>query len=660
MNKKFLTIVFLFIVTITSFVACDLKNKENTAIFTSNTSGSTEVPSELDLSENVKDHENSDDYVWEDSDEIKIELNGNSADSESDSVIVKDSEVRINAAGTYRLSGELEDGQIIVDTDDDEIVRLILDGVKIHSDSSSAIYVDKADKVIIVLADNAENYISDADSYVYKNKDEDEPNAAIFSSSDVSLYTPSNGILNVEGNYNDAISSKDGIVIRNANISVKAEDDGIRGKDYVSVKSGDISIKSGGDGLKSDNSEKPGKGYVYLKSGKIEIESGTDAITAKKDIVIDDVIMKISSGGGSINTAKDDASLKGLKASVNITVNGGEIIIDSADDAIHANNNVVINNGKLKISSGDDGIHANSTLEINEGEIIVSKSYEGFESATITINGGTIHLTSSDDGINVAGGQDGSSMATARPGRGFFAENNGNYHLYINGGYLFLNANGDGLDSNGSIQITDGVIIVNGPVNNGNGALDAGSFFMGNGTLIAVGSSGMAESPDSTSSQYSVLINFDTSQKAGTLINIQTQAGKNILTFKPLKTYQSIVLSSPKLKEGETYVVSLGGTSTGTENDGVYEGGIYSGGKETETFEISEITTKIGETGMMRMGGMNGGMPGGQRPGNFGTGEIPTGDRPRMMPDFSTGEFPQPGTAFTPPTDGEISTPATN
>jgi hypothetical protein len=214
----------------------------------------------------------------------------------------------------------------------------------------------------------------------------------------------------------------------------------------------------------------------------------------------------------------------------------------------------------------------------------------------VTINDGTIHIVSSDDGINVAGGNDGSSLG-GRPGQNSFASS-GSYHLYINGGYIAIDAGGDGLDSNGSVTMTQGVVLVNGPTNNGNGALDyMGTFDITGGFLIAVGSSGMAEAPGASSTQYSILYNFESQQAVGAVVHVETQDGQEVLTFAPSKTYQSVVLSSPALENGSTYVLYTGGSATGTATDGLYTDGTYTAGTQVASLTISSMVTTAGTAG---------------------------------------------------------------
>ncbi len=229
----------------------------------------------------------------------------------------------------------------------------------------------------------------------------------------------------------------------------------------------------------------------------------------------------------------------------------------------------------------------------------------------ITLNAGEIRIVASDDGINVAGGNDASGLGlgmrpAGRPGMGGGPGQDafvysGDYYLYINGGYIVVEAAGDGLDVNGAIEMTGGVVLVNGPTENMNGALDYdGGFKLTGGYLVAAGSAGMAQAPDASSSQLSLLINFNAPQPAGALIHIQDSAGAEILTFAPTKQYQSIAFSSPELQTGATYTVFLGGSSTGTLSDSRYQGGAYTPGAEYASFTASSIVTQLGAGGQRR------------------------------------------------------------
>ncbi len=539
------------------------------------------------LAANKVNHEAAGDYSWDSTRVVQVVLNGNSVTAGDSSVIINGSNATIKAAGNYNISGSLTNGQILVDTQEKDIVRLLLNGVNITCLSSAPIYVVNAKKVVLILVSQTKNYITDGTSYVYPSSDMDEPKAAIFSTADLSI--AGSGSLIVHGNYRDGISSKDGLVIAGGSIDVNAIDDGIRGKDYVVVKDGTITITSVGNGLYADNDDDATRGYVWIKDGQLKIASSGDAISAVTDALISHGEFSLISGGGSGKKPSATVSAKGVKGLVNAIIDNGTFNINSADDAIHANANLVINDGDFAISSGDDGIHADTTLTINNGRFQLAKCYEGIESMNITINGGDIHIVAGDDGINGAGGVDGSGMGGWPGGMA-----TGNYYLYINGGYIYVNAVGDGIDVNGTIIMTDGTVLVNGPTNNANGALDYDkAFAISGGFLAAAGSSGMAQAPGATSSQYALLINFSSVVKAGTLFHIQNISGEDILSFVPAKNYQSVAFSSPKLQKGATYEIYTGGTSTGALSDGLYQDGAYTAGTKLTSFTISSMVTRI-------------------------------------------------------------------
>ncbi len=563
------------------------------------------------LAENQQVHAQSGDYAWDSSAVVSIALNGDSIAAQGAGVSVDGSRVTIRAAGVYSLSGSLADGQIIVDTQDEEVVRLILNGVDLHCSSSSPLYVANAKEVAIMLADNTQNVVTDGSAYVFANPEEAEPNAAIFSKADLTIY--GGGSLAVTGNYNDGISSKDGLLINGGMLTVTAVDDGMRGKDYLVIESGRLTVDAQGDGLKSDNAEEAERGYVSIQGGVVQVTSGGNAIQAETDVLVTDGEITLQAGGGSSRQPSTDISTKGISAVVNLNIDGGTLSIDASDDALHSNGSLVINGGTFLLATGDDGLHSDATLEINAGDIRVTKSYEGIESAVITINNGSIHVVSSDDGINVASGNDGSGMMGPRGGPGGGGDwggwgndqftYNGDYYLYVNGGYIAVDAAGDGLDINGAIVMTGGVVLVNGPVENMNGALDFdGGFQMTGGFLAAAGSAGMAQAPGSYSEQNSVLVYFSAAQQAGSLVHIQNSAGEDILTFAPTKRYQALVLSSPALVKGQAYTIYTGGSSSGALSDSLYQGGSYTPGSEYASFTVAGALTTVGNGGGGRPG----------------------------------------------------------
>ncbi len=534
-----------------------------------------------------------------------IQLQGDAISVGGTGAMVDGSIVTITSAGTYSISGTLNNGQIVVDTQDEETVVLVLDGADITSTTSAPIYVNNANKTVITLAEDSDNRVTDGAAYVFDDPAAEEPNAAIFSKDDLTIN--GNGSLTVNGNYNNGIASKDDLKITGGEITVTAVNDGIKGRDSIVIKDGVVTINAGGDGMQSNNDVDADRGYIFIEGGTIDITAGLDGFQAETRLVVSGGHISLLTGGGNGGTYDYGDSAKGLKAGLDISITDGTFSIDSMDDAIHSNGSITIDGGEFVLASGDDAIHSDTTLEINGGDLSITWSYEGLEGNIITINGGTIHLNASDDGINGTSSTDPVAM-NGRPGPGDFGS--GDSQLIVNGGYLFVDALGDGIDINGAIAMTDGLVIVNGPIANDNGPVDyLGEFNISGGFLVAVGSAGMAQAPSLTSTQYSVMQTFSSTQAASTLVHIETEDGQSVLTFMPTKEYQSVLISAPELENGSTYVVFSGGNSTGSSTDGLYVGGTYTAGTQVGSFTISSIVTGAGSS----PGGFPGG-PGGIRP----------------------------------------------
>lgn len=507
---------------------------------------------------------NTDDYVTEedyistyDDSATLITANGNTAQITGDGTICTENLITINASGTYVLSGTFN-GQLLIDADSDSLIHLVLNGATIKCDTSAAIVGLQSKKIILTLADNTENIVQDAASYVYDNAKEDEPNAAIFSKYDITIN--GNGSLHVTANYEDGIRTKDNLRILSGNITINAVKDAIQGKDSVYIGDGSFTIDAGNDAVKASNDKDTEKGYVCIAGGT------------------------------------------------------------------------------FTIACGDDAFHAETDMLIQNGTINISECYEGIEGLAVTINGGSITLTASDDGINAAGGSDENEGFF---GGGMFGGNE-NASITINGGTIFVQADGDGIDSNGYLTINGGTIAIDGPQDNGNGALDyeldAGIY---GGTIIATGASGMAMNFNDSSGQCSILYNLPEWADGGTAITLS--ANDTVLfTHTPQRGFNSIVLSLPELAEGNTYTLTCGNTTEEiTLTSTLYSNGRGQGGFGGG-FGGGDMGGPDGGFGGGDMGGPGGGFGGGM--GGFGGGFKPEdGATPPEMPNFEDGAVPPDG-----------------
>ena len=565
------------------------------------------------------------DYDYDEAEVVAITLSGDNISCKSSDVNIDGSTITIQKAGTYLLSGTLTAGNIIVDSDDKENVRLIFNGVEISNSTTTPLYIKNAEKTIVTLVDGTENTLSDGENYILDDENNNEPNGTIFSKDD--LVINGLGSLTINANYNHGIQSKNLLKIISGNIDIISNGDSIIGKDGVIVKEAVINIESQEDGIKATKVEE-NKGYIYLYNPEITIKAKKDGIQAVTCLYVKDGKYNIETGETNENSQSNsdtstDYSRKGMKAGVDITIENGEYTIDSEDDGIHSNNSITVNAGTVNMASKDDGVHADTELTINNGDIKVSESDEGLEAKYITINDGNIDITTSDDGINASSGlsttldSGNAPGAGNRPempanensentlgnnsrmmpggGQGGFNESDGS-ELVINGGIVHVNAGGDGIDSNGTITINGGEIYVDGPTSGGDGALDyADTCEINGGILVATGSIGMATAPTSGSTQYSVNAAFSKTYNGETKVTVKDSSGNEVLTYTPAKNFQSFVFSTDKLKSGETYTIYAGDTQEGT-------------------FTVSDITTTVGNVSSGMGGGKPGGMQGG-RPG---------------------------------------------
>ena len=262
----------------------------------------------------------------------------------------------------------------------------------------------------------------------------------------------------------------------------------------------------------------------------------------------------------------DSASTKGIQADGRLYINGGTFTINSADDSVHSNSAVTINDGTYTLTTGDDGVHSGEALEINGGTITISESYEGLEGLTVTINDGDIDITSSDDGINAAG-------ATEEMGFGGMGNDStedtstDEMWMEINGGYIHVLAGGDGIDSNGDITVNGGEVYIDGPSDNGNSAIDYGdrsACYVNGGTVVAIGSSGMAEDISDDSDQQVMLVKLDSQKEAGE-VTLTDSDGNEIITYTALKAYDCVIISTKDLEAGQTYTLTTSGTQTNVD-----------------------------------------------------------------------------------------------
>lgn len=611
MSKKSAAILILSLCTLLTFSACTKQEStgESTDSLIVSTSQSEALTS---TTQKVQSGEASDKKT-----DTYITLSGDTACVSGKGAVFRDGTLTISESGTYCLSGTLNDGKIYVNTsDEDKKVKLYLNGVDIHCSTDAPLFIENSPKeTVIILAEGSINNLSDTARQVPSDENSDYATAVIYSKDDLQL--EGSGTLNVTASFNKGIFSKNDIDIRGGNINITSVDDGIRGKESVEISDGSITIVCGGDGIRTNETEEDGKGNITISGGNITISSALDCIQAVTDINISGGNFTLLSADGSTgvtssgedefmfggpggkpgggpgnpgggfggykppdssaneSTAEEAPSTKGIKAAGLLSISGGSFSVSAPDDTLHAAN-VDISGGSFDLESDDDGIHADEAVNIYDGTVSISFSYEGVEGKTVNIHGGTVRIKASDDGFNAAGGTD--------TGRNPMAADY-SCEINITDGCVFINADGDGVDSNGNVNQSGGTLIVFGPVSGMNGALDyGGTYTISGGTLLATGSAGMAQSV--TGSGIDVLA-FSYSCTADVLNTITDSEGNSLIGFISPKQFGTVVFASDRVRSGESYDVYSGGSYSEESTDGIYLKGTYTKGDFVGTLSLS-------------------------------------------------------------------------
>ena len=523
--------------------------------------------------------------TYEESEAVKITLSGKTATCDSSNVQIEDGVVTIKEAGLYVLSGTLTDGTIVVDAGDDDKVQLVFDGVSITTVDYAAIYAKNADKVFVTLAEGTENSLTVSGDYV--QTDDNNVDAVIFAKCDLTLN--GNGNLTVKDTTGHGIVSKDDLVVTGGTYMIDSQDHCLNGKDSVRIADGTFTLACDEDGIHAGNDDQQ-DGYIYIEGGDIDISVGDDAMHAEGLLIIT---------GGDIDISKSYEGIEGHK----ILVTGGDIDVAASDDGFNAAGGSSGNSGDNKGGSsdgtgdnkggfgGDPGGDMNGNTPPARPDS--NRQSTGTDSDSTDTN--TLLARPDDNGQN-SGAPGGSGMG----GAGMDADYDA--YILITGGNININADGDGIDSNGYLGIAGGNVYVLGPSNNGNGALDYGIYAaITGGEMMAVGGSGMAQGFGDESTQCSVLVNFDEWIDAGETITLTDSNGNKLLTYKADKKFNSVLISTSDMKQGETYTLTAG--------------------DQTSTFAMEDVTYSEGSGGMQGTGGDpgNGGMQGtGRDPGNGG------------------------------------------
>lgn len=397
-NKKILAAAaaLLLALSMTALAACSMTTKNRAATETTDTvsASKTSSSSYTVSAAAASSDESTTDFITDafskrdlagtyDTDEaIAITLNGGSASADGSGVSVSGSVVTITEAGTYILSGTLDNGYVVVNVSKEDKVQLVLNGVDINSDTFAPIYVASADKVFITLAEGTENSLTNGGSFAAI--DDNNIDAVIFSKDDLTLN--GSGSLTIVSPAGHGVSAKDELVITGGTYVITAAKHGVEANDILAISDGSITVKAGKDGIHVENDDDDTLGNICIEGGSFSITCVDDGIHANTLLVID---------GGTFSIT----AAEGLEATY-ITINDGEIAISASDDGINAAKKstaytptVEINGGSITIAMGQgdtDGVDSNGNIIINGGTVTLTGSSSFDYDGTAELNGGTI------------------------------------------------------------------------------------------------------------------------------------------------------------------------------------------------------------------------------------------------------------------------------
>ncbi|ORX46830.1 hypothetical protein BCR36DRAFT_413782 [Piromyces finnis] len=535
---------------------------------------------------------------------IGIHCNGNSCISTGSSVLVEEGKVTITNAGTYIFDGDLK-GQLNVKAKKNDFVHLVLRNATISSDNGPAFYGEKAKKIIITT--EGENVFNDSTNYpavaVSEDAAEDEtksPNACIYVNDNLTFN--GKGSLSVDGKFDEAIRSKKAIKFVSGKIDVNAKGKGIKAKNSISIKEADINVKAGNSGIKVTKDDDPEKGFIVIDGGKVVVKCDNDGIHAETHLSIN---------GGYIEVKECAEGIEGQM----IDITDGDIVVRRDIDDNDSDEEEAADVGSsVEVAEEEDSN--------DEEEITVTEYYTTTiaveEEPTQTENTEPAPIDPFKDPNGPPSDDDPFKDPKGPPVKS--RKNDKQVYIRVTGGKLRLYVDGfntDGLDANGSLYIGGNAQIY---IDNAEGdifgnmcALDSdGSNTIDNGATMFNGSGPAGPVPEGPAPEGPIpegpvpeeqpkeetvsleqqeiqkkpednsyikqpylrtLFNYE--KEIGDEIVVKDSKGEIIHTYKPRTKFTEVLVTSPKIIEGETYSVIYGDHIRTLEAKVDYEEPVY-------------------------------------------------------------------------------------
>ena len=609
---------------------------------------------------------------------VTITLSSSMTDTTEDTYQIKSNILTLSSNEEYIIKGSCSECGIEVKKGTSPTITL--SSISIDNSQTGPFIIKKSANVNLIL----EGISTIIDKETDENSSDFE-GAGIKFKSGSNLTISGTGTLIVNGNIKNGIKGASGsnLIINSGILNVTCVNNGIASDGSVTINGGTFNVEtSDGDGIKSDPdyNDTASKGSVTINDGTFYINSYNDGIQAKDKLIINGGIFNIKTfkdGSSATNFDKDLYSAKGIKVSTNetseisMTITGGTFNLNTADDSVHSDGNITITGGTFQISTQDDAVHADQYLILGKNgdsnsnvKINITKSLEGLEGAQVYIYSGTYNVIASDDGINAAGdtteqcrqgnmpggnmGPGGNMKRNLRGGnkRKLQQMQCANFHIYIYGGDIYVNAGADGLDANGNVIISGGNLEVWGARSGSDGDfvdLD-GTMTISGATFFAGGNTGMINPNSWQNSQNKIL--GQNSVSANYVVNI-VSGSNTIKSYTAPKNVGYLYYTSPSVDSTYKFsITSSSGETTPGQNQ-------QPGNGNMGPFQGNNGTMP-GMPGQQPGSGFNGSMPGMPGPGNSAMPGMP-GQEPgnSAMPGMPGMPGQEPGNSAMPGMPGQ-------
>ena len=467
-----------------------------------------------------------------------------------------DQTLTITQTGTYVLTGSGKNIKLVVEAADTDQVHLVFQNLTLEGEGT-LLQINKAQEVVISLAEGSQNALTESQA-----SGDEEVKATIHSQ--VPLTLNGTGNLTLTALTKNALEVEDDLKVLGGTYTVKAANHGFKAEGALDIEVATLTVEAGKDGLHAEHDETTERANISLNPTQVSIAATEDGVDAGNELTIK---------GGTITVSQSE---EGLEARV-IRQLGGDVTIKSSDDGVNASAGSSSKTSDTSATSKTTDASATS----NTADTSSSASQATTDSATASTSASqatadpaaTSQVDQANKDKNATPPSPPAGQAPPQGGQppqngqgpggmppGGQEESDPSLQIILEGGTLTIDAEGDGIDSNGTVSISGGSLVVNGSVQGGNGPLDAaGDITITGGRVWALGTSDMLQGFAQGSTQASITANI--AGTAGQTLIILDAKGKEVARQTASKDFQAVIMSSADLVDGQTYTIQVEGTT---------------------------------------------------------------------------------------------------